>query len=290
MPALKDLNMLLVITNSCNMNCPFCYQEHTDDMMDSETAIASVKKYYNRINRLVFFGGEPLLNSKVILDVMNTFPELEYAIMTNMTVPLDAERKEVLNRCQFVTTSYSVDRFSNNNLFNRFLEQVHALKNKKDFELLVTITEEQLKIPAEELAILINIIGPSNVIFDRLFDYPGNPEISKDQKYYEQVDAYIGELTKYLPTRINEFYKMAKLTQTEHRAVYCGSCLKHLIILPDGNVGHLCERQKYATRFKKCLLCDITEYCGGDCLMYQDICAFPKESFKRIIAGEFDEK
>ena len=102
MPALKDLNMLLVVTNSCNMSCPFCYQEHTDDMMDSETAIASVKKYYNRINRLVFFGGEPLLNSKVILDVMNTFPELEYAIMTNMTVPLDAERKEVLNRYNFL--------------------------------------------------------------------------------------------------------------------------------------------------------------------------------------------
>lgn len=290
MPALKDLNTLLVVTNSCNMDCPFCYQEHTDDRMTSETAIASVKKYHDRIHRLIFFGGEPLLNSKVILDVMNEFPDLEYAIMTNMTVPLDVERREVLKRCNYITTSYSVDRFSNNHLFKRYLEQLAWLRSiKKDYELLLTITKDQLEIPPEELAILISIIGPSNVIFDRLFDYKGI-SITKDQQYYNDVDAYIGKLTKYMPLRINEFYKKAKETQTEHHAVYCGSCLKHLIILPDGNTGNLCERQKFATRFKKCLTCDITEYCGGDCLMYQDICAFPKESFKKVIAGEYDEK
>ena len=210
MPALKDLNTLLVVTNSCNMDCPFCYQEHTDDRMTSETAIASVKKYHDRIHRLIFFGGEPLLNSKVILDVINEFPDLEYAIMTNMTVPLDVERREVLKRCNYITTSYSVDRFSNNHLFKRYLEQLAWLRSiKKDYELLLTITKDQLEIPPEELAILISIIGPSNVIFDRLFDYKGI-SITKDQQYYNDVDTYIGELTKYMPLRINEFYKKAK--------------------------------------------------------------------------------
>lgn len=283
----KDLNLLLVVTNSCNMSCPFCYQEHTSDMMNTETAINIVKKYYNRINRLVFFGGEPLLNSSVILDVMNAYPDLEYAIMTNMTVTINEKEKEVLDRCHFITTSYSVDRFYDINLFNKFKKQLKIL-NKK-FDVLLTITEEQLKQDPNELVKTIKDINPYNVTFDRLFDYKNN-NISKNQKYYENVDKYITELTKLLPKKINEFYKMAKITQKEHRAVYCGSCLKHLIILPNGDIGHLCEKKKYATRYKKCLLCDITEYCGGDCLMYQDICSFPKESFKKVIEGYFDNE
>ena len=71
-------------------------------------AIAKIKE--TDADRIIFHGGEPLLRPDFILKIIDTFPNKEFSITSNMTLPLTDERLKVLYRCG-VATSYSVDRF-----------------------------------------------------------------------------------------------------------------------------------------------------------------------------------
>lgn len=69
--------LVLNVTNVCNLNCAYCYAcggsyQSDEGIMDIHVAKKTIDvffSYFDQINILQFFGGEPLINVKLIEDV-----------------------------------------------------------------------------------------------------------------------------------------------------------------------------------------------------------------------------
>ncbi len=102
------LNMLVInVTNQCNLKCSYCYANYgkftqkndNDKNIDKETIgdiFTFIKSsHIRRINRVMFFGGEPLIAYKEIAIICNKFKDLfnskeleeipKYGLVTNLT-------------------------------------------------------------------------------------------------------------------------------------------------------------------------------------------------------------
>ncbi|SHF33464.1 uncharacterized protein SAMN02745164_02263 [Marinitoga hydrogenitolerans DSM 16785] len=74
----KIFSLTIKTTNNCNFLCSYCYQSHNKKMMENNT-INSIKKWIDKtilenqieILNIHWFGGEPLLNLNVIIEIEN---------------------------------------------------------------------------------------------------------------------------------------------------------------------------------------------------------------------------
>lgn len=74
----KLYKLVFNVSNACNLNCKYCYADggnynRKNSLMTLEQAdkiIEEVIKKYSKVETVYFFGGEPLLNFKVIKDVV----------------------------------------------------------------------------------------------------------------------------------------------------------------------------------------------------------------------------
>jgi len=93
-------NVWLQITNSCNLNCPYCYINKTDEDMKEELMWQVISKLEDEILlngtyrglRLKFGGGEPLLRFDLIKKVVEHFKirkgkiPIYFSLITNGTI------------------------------------------------------------------------------------------------------------------------------------------------------------------------------------------------------------
>lgn len=105
---LGAVGLTLNISNKCNMRCVYCYASkgvyHSkESMMSPETAKKAAElflEHFGALGRIKFFGGEPLLNYKVISEVCELCSDLyrqgriarmpEFNMVTNGTILNDA--------------------------------------------------------------------------------------------------------------------------------------------------------------------------------------------------------
>lgn len=73
----------LIVTKQCNFRCPYCYEDHTNDIMSWETYSNTLKFMESILNCsnskygvISFFGGEPLLEYKNIVKFMKEFKSM----------------------------------------------------------------------------------------------------------------------------------------------------------------------------------------------------------------------
>lgn len=103
-PAVRITNIVLELSNDCNLNCIYCYGDggsygRKRELMSAETARKSVDMLFNNCGDLkephiTFFGGEPLLNFSVLKDTVAYCRELEsksdkrftFSMTTNGTI------------------------------------------------------------------------------------------------------------------------------------------------------------------------------------------------------------
>ncbi|SHK34689.1 radical SAM protein [Paramaledivibacter caminithermalis] len=93
-------SLTLMLATKCNLKCTYCYADEgtygeSEELMDEITAINSVKKILSQhpsVELIRFFGGEPLLNFKVLKKVCeyveNYFSNknIKFAVGTNGTI------------------------------------------------------------------------------------------------------------------------------------------------------------------------------------------------------------
>lgn len=83
------VEITLVLTYACNFKCPYCYEgggaDKKEKFMTKEDAKKIIDFYDEKINRLTFFGGEPLLpqNRETIEYVLSNLENTYFNIITN---------------------------------------------------------------------------------------------------------------------------------------------------------------------------------------------------------------
>lgn len=275
------MNTLYIkITEECNMHCPFCYIKQKPGVISLETITSFMEKHTrDMIQTVIFHGGEPLLYPERILETINKYPEKEYHITSNLTLPLTKERLEVLHKCN-VATSYSMDRFHNAKDFLQFIDNLYTVSEFTDITILVTLTREQLEESPERLAIMLQRLPHKYVLLERLY------EEQYDKELAEKTDLYMRKMMQLLPEKENVLLLNMQYAIDNHVNVFPKFCHKLVFTLnPDGSISNcpnLCNKRTQNQKRRECIECDFYEYCQGDCLSFQDGCMFPKKTFKWI--------
>lgn len=272
--------LYLKITDNCNLKCPFCYIKQNSSFLDPKLAIEKILDI--KPNKVIFHGGEPLLYSKNILQILDYFnnSKIDFSITTNFVKKLDNIDKLILDKCNSIATSYSIDRFNENkNAYNNFVENC---KNYK-FTLLITLSEAQLKQTPIELNSIITELQPDNITFERLFD------INKNENFYINTDNYLNEIFKLIPYSKNNLYKNMLFAYKNNTTVFPLNCKSEVFTInTDGSIcscPNLYNTTINITKKIKCLNCELYMYCRGDCSSFKNICCFPKKTFLNIING-----
>lgn len=125
----NKLNMLqILVSNICNLNCKYCYANggsynNQEDILSKEVAkkvIDDFYSYYDEINIISFFGGEPTTNIETIEFICSYLKNLKHTpkfqIITNGTI-LNEKVLSVLKKYNIsVTISLDGPKEINNNL------------------------------------------------------------------------------------------------------------------------------------------------------------------------------
>ena len=304
----------LIVTESCNMSCPFCYNYFTDPnfktpdkILDADFAAAVINKGYKSkddyspFDYVVFHGGEPLLYPRTILEIIDKVQgSKKYSLQTNLNYKeLSKDQIEVLCKLGAYGTSYSYDRFESNeqalvNMVNnvRFLSSLNL-----KCTLIVTLTEMQLQ--RQNPWALRNFIYKELPTLDYIiFERPiySIEEIDKDPEKYKQI---YHKVDNYLCQAVDAFgetnFRTNLLSQVsdalKHKTtVYQKKCSRFTItVYPDKHIKFGCPSKEntkiiyYDEEFyQNCLLCEYFKYCKMDCECFNYVCAFPKKYFKKV--------
>jgi radical SAM protein with 4Fe4S-binding SPASM domain len=117
---LKHVN--LILTNTCNLSCSYCYEQHQRDY--GRFTVDSLKQIYMFLANvndsdgklLQFFGGEPLIHKNLILDFLRTheddltanMQDVRISMITNGTLLTEEFIKEYFSY-PFTSMSISLD-------------------------------------------------------------------------------------------------------------------------------------------------------------------------------------
>ena len=127
----SDIHRITVcVANDCNLRCRYCYAQggsygSSRKLMDESTARDFVDfciRKFNKINRILFFGGEPLLNWSIIDLICTLFKEKScsrnfhqpsFSIVTNGTVFSEQIFSVIEKHISHVTVSIDGDKIVN---------------------------------------------------------------------------------------------------------------------------------------------------------------------------------
>lgn len=168
-------SLCLNLANMCNLSCEYCYADggnygQVETIMSSEIAQKGIDWFaaYNSSPHIILFGGEPLINKKVIQDIINhNGKNLTYSINTNATL-LDEDILNVLIENN-VKVSISIDGTckthnsqrvykDGTHTYEHIVEKLHKLPESimKKLWARVTITNKSFSI-YDEIISLINL-------------------------------------------------------------------------------------------------------------------------------------
>lgn len=302
--------LFIMITNDCNNNCPQCYSKyrncnmHCVDLGDMIDAVDKLSP-----GKVVLTGGEPLLYPERIISFVNYY-NADYRKHWNTTLctnllfdDLNRSQVKAITLVDYIQTTYSVDRFKTDDKFHKFIFNIAnanlLIKNEENkfIDVNVTITEEQLKEPVNELIDKLKGMYVDGVGFEQL-SYNKNSKKSDEEliDFYNRTDEYILEASKQLKEKIpymeNLTFKgwdmalnnsLSSLNCTVCDSGYCK------LLDPDGNItnGCICLIDKDINRRQKfineCVSCEYYKYCKMDCERFGNHCAFPKKTFEYFL-------
>ena len=213
------MEIVLYLTNNCNMNCKYCYQgdkkrEYTLSFENARKAIDELSQNKNKVT-IGFFGGEPLLNKELFYKVINYCEEkfkkektnYGFSITTNGT--LIDEEFAIFCKKHKVHVGISIDGTKESHDKNRLDYQgdstydktLNGLKlciaNKVKVMALPVVCLNKVDDMVNNLEFFINY-GVKEVTFN--FNYDDNWDDNTLEKLNEQYsiinDIYIRELKK----------------------------------------------------------------------------------------------
>ncbi len=240
------MEYIFYLTNDCNLNCKYCYEgEKSKGIMNFEIIRDVMNKEcesQDNVSQIAFFGGEPLLQEKMIYDTVNLGKELTqktnhkfiYTITTNATMITD----KFVDFCKenSITVGLSIDGDKNVHNLNRIkrngegsFEQViknvkKCLKADLNPMALPVVCLNNVKYLSESVKYLIKL-GFKNITLNTNYTEAWDDDsISVMRKEYEKLaNIYCDEYKK--GNYINIYPLATKMYYGIHKNEKCsGSC------------------------------------------------------------------
>jgi uncharacterized protein len=326
----------LVLTDTCNLSCKYCRAKAFEDLVESEQERAQIidenlpvdldfdlNLLYEFLKKdpaatLTFYGGEPLLRSDLIEQIVNESPVQRFMIQTNGLL-LDKLPPEITNR--FTTILVSIDgrrELTNANRGKGVYEQVirNALKirsNGYTGELIarMTVTEDTDIVDAVRYLSSNPDYSFSSVHWQIDANYAGdyhlrhfrewtdsnyNPGIRTLVSYWVDHMETSGEVMRWYPF----LDPMEDLLLGKSSRLRCGSGYTNYSIMTDGSiapcpimvgmsqyyVGHISSSHPLKLSEVpigwECTDCHIRNFCGGRCLYSNITQPWGKEERRQI--------
>jgi radical SAM additional 4Fe4S-binding domain len=117
------MNINIWLTNTCNLDCSYCYEENKNSISMNSNVAESIICFINKLNKIEkinFHGGEPLLNFKIIKQIVDALQEkqIKYSITTNGT--LLSEKIAIYFKENKFNISISIDGNEYSHNLNRY--------------------------------------------------------------------------------------------------------------------------------------------------------------------------
>lgn len=222
----STLGVVLKMTTSCNFRCPYCYQEHIDEFLDTQK-INRIKKFFNQqiknnTNKVVvhYFGGEPLLNLSAILELDKFLQGLDCEYNAELTTNgylLNSSCIQKLSQTKITEYQITIDgpeRIHNqtrvlqdgSGSFQTIIKNIKSLLSETNFNLTIRFncskTNQNYVEELLEYLYLENILSSDRVtvMFQELHNYSDKDDFSvffKDKEYFQTLLKLRRMLTKY---------------------------------------------------------------------------------------------
>lgn len=271
--------LVMVVSQDCNLACKYCYAqqgtygEECEKVMSLDTLKNAVKytlrKYPKGINKIQFFGGEPLINIDLIEEgcawVKKYFKEQKlnvpmFTIVTNGTLINDRVIK-LFNKYKFVVT-ISLDgnkhtndinrvfKYGENSVFDTVEKNIKLLNKKRKFLLAIEITvdKENINQFIDNAGKLLDIeaihkLKPETIhivpaIWSEPCDRYNNEYIEELKKYFDSVTKFsIDTMTTQDKMAIMKVADMVQcLIKRAKKKYLCGAGITELSVNVKGDV------------------------------------------------------
>lgn len=255
------MHFTLHLTNSCNMNCRYCYSPPCDDLeMSSETARKAVE-YAARLDPLnagiIFFGGEPLLKKELIKQTIAHCQSLEqsgrgrfhYKVTTNGLL-LDSDFLDYadsvhlnialsLDGIREAHDCHRIDR-AGKPTFDKISAKIpQLLKHQPYANLMMTVSPETMHYYYDSVEYLLNN-GFKYLIVS--LNYAGNWTDSHLKELRRQY-ILLADLYKRLTLSENKFYfspfEIKLSSHIKGEEAHCNRCIlgkRQVSVGPDGTI------------------------------------------------------
>ncbi|ETT44446.1 MULTISPECIES: radical SAM protein [unclassified Paenibacillus] len=262
-------SLILMLVQECNLRCSYCYGvngEYNDrGRMDMDTATQAIDFLFNQALEeelsICFFGGEPLLNYKLIQDIIPyvqskeklTGKRVRYSMTTNGTL-LTKDVVDYLMEHQ-VAIQVSLDGDQKTHDFNRYFQNKEG-----SYDLILNRTEKLRKngmisaratVSPVQLDITYTLKHLNEIGFRNVAMYPAVQML--DVKDYEDYSLEFTKLVNYFETlihskeykkarEISNIYKyLRRVHSSSKRHYYCGAASHMLAVDVHGDL-YPCQR------------------------------------------------
>jgi len=311
------LNFYVTLTTDCNLQCSYCYGKSCEDFGSDFNDLAidyslpsSVAYGMNSLlaflradsdATVIFYGGEPLVESGRLKEVMDGLPDGRFVLQTNGTL-LDQLNSDYVNRFESIFVSIDgnealTDHYRGVGTHRKVMRNLNLIReNGYSGEVVARMTVgEATEIDTQVLELITNpVISSVHWQLDALFwqnDYPKR-QFAKwvHENYNPRVRSLVERWVRHMHTErkvwtIYPFTAICRSLLTEQRSdLRCGAGWRVFNIQTDGHVspcpvmagmkdyyvGDIMmdtpRTLKKVSVSEPCTSCDILGICVGRCL------------------------
>lgn len=272
------------VSDYCNLKCKHCLMDSSlhQCVVDYDKIIDTLKDRY--VETIYLSGGEPLVDEEStngILKIMNTYPNVEYKLVTNLCYDMTPERREVLDRVNSLQTSFDIEiRFGNMRNLMRWYRNCRELLSttRPDLEVICTITKHIINKGPEKIIKLFHHMGFNAYKF-AVASHLGT--FSRNKDLWVTKEEHIEFMNKMLDIKDTKNGTIKEIK--EHTWTAC----KYMELQPinqRGDLVHCAAWEKVNSpclNNVQCLMCKDYRYCGGRCCSTP--CMFDKSIYDRVM-------
>lgn len=290
---------LLITTGKCNLKCIYCGGSFNKEIVpwDVKYNIKDLKELIESDPEptVIFYGGEPLLNPKFIIEVMENIKAKRWGIQTNgllvNLLPQKYWKKFDIALLSIDGREEITDKYRGKGVYRAVVKNARLLK-EYGIELIARMTISKESDIYEEVTHILSLN-----IFDKIHWQLNVDWTEKWDIIRWAENSYLPGIKKLLRLFINELHKGKVLKIIPFIGIIsayflegydgppCGAGYRSVTITPDGRVlacpiavyekwaelGKLKDfnfklYNKRKIEFDECKSCEYKKYCGGRCL------------------------